>query len=200
MIRFWLIISALVKPETVRQTDGAERVSTLALCWPWKPQDGSENIFIISLAAPSHSSPRRSLSSVSSVLLIEASVLKFPTCREEQLHNKFIASNKKDVFCCRGHFVDHRPSPPWICLLRLLIPCWQCSRALLWSPPGNLSCNCFDHRRIAIRPLLFALNGKLLPEYLLNPWPSRFSAGCSGCCWWNDCSFMSVAIFRREGG
>lgn len=43
---------------------------------------------------------------------------------------------------------------------------------------------------------------KLLPEYLLNLWPSCFSTACSSCCpvfWSNECSFMRIVIsIERE--
>lgn len=43
-----------------------------------------------------------------------------------------------------------------------------------------ISCSCFEHWRITLHPPL--LQRKLLPEYLLNWWPSCYSAGC-----WNQC-------------
>lgn len=42
---------------------------------------------------------------------------------------------------------------------------------------------------------------KLLPEYLLNLWPSCFFTGCSSHCpisWSNECSFMSMVVWAER--
>lgn len=76
-------------------------------CWTWKPTHGSEYILTWALLLFNRT-------------LLSLFICLTHACREQQHFISLLHQER----CCGGYFVDCHSLPPWMCLLRLLSPCW----------------------------------------------------------------------------